>query len=85
MTNMYVPPRYGLIITYGTQRREEMCVILIKMSNKIFNEFSLMSFMYLTLTLHLHVWLMDPPNMPPQDIEVSIHSGLSKIRSRPVL
>ena len=61
-----------------------MCEILIKMSNKVFDDFPLMSLM--ALTLIFHIWLMSPYNMPPQHIEmVPIHASISKIRSRPVI
>ena len=61
-----------------------MCAILIKMSNKVFIEFPPMILM--ARTIILHIWLMDPSNMPPQHIDtVPIHTGLAKIRSGPVL
>ena len=84
MTTLSVPPQYGLISTYEIRRREELCTILIKMSNEVFNEFLPMSLMAHILTSH--IWLMAPSNMPPQHIEtVPLHTGLAKIRSRPVL
>ena len=61
-----------------------MCAILIEMSNKVFNEFPPMSL--IARTLILHIWLMDPSNMPPQHIEtVHIHNSLYKRRIGPVL
>ena len=79
-----VPPQYGLISTYDIRRGEYLYVILIKISNNVFNEFPLMSLMDLTLTSH--TWLMDPSKMPSQNIKmVPIHAVLAKIRSRPVL
>ena len=84
MTTLSVPPQYGLISTYDIQIREELCTILIKMSNGVFNEFPPMSLMVYILTSH--IWLMAPSNMPPHHIEtVPIHTGLAKISSRPVL
>ena len=54
------------------------------MSNKVFNNFPLMSLMDRTLTSH--IWMMAPSNMPLQNIEmVPIHAGLAKNRSRTVL
>ena len=63
MTTLSIPPIYGLIITHETRRRESLCAILIKTSNKIFNEFPPMILMDRTLTFH--IWLIDPSNMPP--------------------
>ena len=53
MTTMSIPPWYGLIRTYEIRRREELCVILIKMSNEVFNKFPPMSLMARTLTSHI--------------------------------
>ena len=84
MTTLSVPTQYGLISIYEIQRIEDLCAILIKISNKVLNDFRLMSLM--ARTLISHIWLMAPSNMPPEHIEVvPIHTGLSKIRSRPVL
>ena len=66
MTTLYLPPRYGLISTYEIRRREELCVILIKKSNKVFNNFTPISLMARTLTSH--IFMMAPSNMPPQNI-----------------
>ena len=66
MTTLYLPPRYGIISTYEIRRVEELCAILIKMSTKVFNAFSPMSLMSLTLTSHISI--MDPSNMPPHHI-----------------
>ena len=83
-TTLSVPLRYGLISPYYIRRREELCVILIKMSNKVFNNFPPMILMACTLTSH--IWLMAPSNIPPQNIKtVTIHAGISKSRSRPIL
>ena len=82
MTTLSIPPQYGL--KYEIRRREELCAILIKMSNKFFDKFPPMSLMACTLTSH--IWMMAPSNMPPQHIEtVPIHACLAKIRSRPVI
>ena len=51
MTTLSVPPKYGLISTYEIRRIEELCAMLIKTSNKVLNEFPLMSFMTCTLIL----------------------------------
>ena len=60
-----------------------MCAILIKIINKLINEFLPMILMDFNLTLH--IWLMDPSNITPQNILiVPIHAGLAKIRSIPV-
>ena len=50
MTTLSLPPWYGLISTYEIRRREEMCEILIKMSNEVFNKFQPMILMACTLT-----------------------------------
>ena len=64
--------------------QQHRCVILIKISNKVFNEFPPMSLM--ARTLISHIWMMAPSNMLPQHIEkVPTHAGLDKIKSRPVL
>ena len=39
MATLSIPTQYGLIITYEIQTREELCAILIKTSNKVFNDF----------------------------------------------
>ena len=84
MTTLSVPPRYLLVSTYEIRRREELCVILIKISNEVFNKFSPMSLMARTFTSY--IYLMAPLNMPPQNIKtVSIHIGLAKSRSSPVI
>ena len=84
MTTLYVPPRYGLISTYEIRRIEGLYAILIKISNEVFNEFPPMSLMACTPTLHMR--LMDPSNIPTQNIEtVHIHAGLAKSRSGHVL
>ena len=78
-----VPPRYGIVSTYDIRRREELCEILIKTSKKVFNKFPPMSLMACTPTSD--IWLMSPLDMSPQNIEtVPIHTGIDKIRSRPV-
>ena len=84
MATLSVPPQYGLISIDDIQRREEMCAILIKTSNKVFNEFPPMSLM--ARTLISHIWMMAPSNMPSQNIKmVPINAGIAKIRSRSVL
>ena len=84
MTTLFVPPQYGLISIDDIQMREELCSITIKISNKVFNEFPLMSVM--DHYLILHIWMMDPSNMPPHQIEmVPTHAGLAKIRIRTAL
>ena len=67
MTTLSVPPRYGTIITYEIRRREELCAILIKMSNEVFSKFPQMSLM--DRTLISHIWLVTPSNMSPQHIK----------------
>ena len=77
MTTLSVPPQYGLIGKYEIRRREEMYAILIKISNKVLNEFPLISLM--DFTIISYICLMTPSDMPPQNIEtVTIHSGLAK-------
>ena len=84
MTTLSVPPQYGLISTYEIRRREDLCKIIIKIINKVFDNFPPMSLM--ACTLISHIWLMATPNMPPQHIEtVPIHNVLAKSRSGPVL
>ena len=84
MTTLSIPPRYGLVSTDDIRRREELCTILIKISNKVFNRFPPMSLM--ACTLILHIWMVAPSDMPPHNIKmVPIHVGLSKIRSITVL
>ena len=84
MTTLSIPPRYGLIITYEIQSIEELCAILIKISNRVFGEFPPMRLIACTLTSQ--TWLMYPSNMPPHHIKtVIIHAGIDKSRSRPVL
>ena len=66
MTNLSVPPQYGLVGTDDKQRREELCAILIKISRKLINGFPPMSLM--DHTLIFHIWMMDPPKITPQHI-----------------
>ena len=84
MTTLSIPTRYWLTSTYEIRRREELCTIPIKISNKVFKKIPPINLMDFTFTSH--IWLLDPPNIPPQHIEtVPIHAGLSKFRCRPVL
>ena len=84
MTTLFLPPRYGIISTYDIQRREDLCTILTKISNKFFTKFPPISLMARTITFH--ILLMIPSNMHSYNIKnVPIHSGLAKIRSRAVL
>ena len=84
MTTLSVPTLYGIIRTYEIQSREELCAILITMSNKFFNDFPPMSLM--ACTLISQICLMAPSNIPPHYIKtVPIHAGLAKSRIRPVL
>ena len=84
MTTLYVPPQYGLIRKDDIQRRDDMCAILIKINNKVFREFPPM--ILTACTTITHIWMMDPSNMPSQNIKmVPINAGIAKIRSRSVL
>ena len=76
MNTLSVPSRYGIISTYEIRRREELCTIVIKMSNEVFIEFPPMILM--ARTVILHIWLMDPSKMPPHHIKtLHIHTGLA--------
>ena len=57
MTTLTIPPRYILISTYDIRRREYLCAILIKMSNKVFNKFPPMSLKLVLSPLTYSWWL----------------------------
>ena len=83
MNSLNLPPQYGLISTDEIQSRDEMRAIIIKFSNKVFNKFT--QILLMAHTLISHIWMRDPLNMPPQNIEmVPTHDSFAKISMIPV-